>query len=52
MNSVHGDNFACVHNRDSSDRMNATNFERFILHCKNDDVHISWNIPDKPEVVL
>ena len=47
MNSVRGNEFACVQHRDSSDFMNKSKFERLILLRTNDDVSIYWDLLDK-----
>ena len=46
--SVCGNEFACLHNRDSSDVMNQAKFKRFILKHINNDVPFSWYLLDDP----
>ena len=45
--SCYGNEFACLHNRDSTDFMNESKFERFILKCTNNDVPFSWDLLDE-----
>jgi hypothetical protein len=45
--SIHGNEFACLHNRDGTDFMNEAKFERFILKCTNDNVSFSWDLLDE-----
>ena len=45
--SVLGNEFACVHNQDSSDFMNKSKFERFMLQRSNNDVSMSWDLLDE-----
>ncbi len=47
LKSCYGSEFACLHNRDSSDFMNESKFERFILNRKNNDVPFSWDLLDE-----
>jgi hypothetical protein len=47
VNSVRGGEFACVYNRDSSEFMNKSKFERLILQHTNNDVPVSWDLLDK-----
>jgi len=44
VNSLRGNEFACLHNRDSMDFMNEAKFERFILKRTNDTVPFSWDL--------
>jgi hypothetical protein len=46
LKSCYGSEFACLHNRDSSDFMNELKFKRFILKRTNDDVPFSWDLLD------
>ena len=46
-NSVFGDEFACVHNQDSSNFMNESKVERLILQFSNNDVPMSWDLLDE-----
>jgi hypothetical protein len=47
LKSCYGSEFACLHNRDSSDFMNESKFKRFILKRTNDDVPFSWDLLDE-----
>ena len=40
-------NFACLHNRDSSDFINESKFGQFILQRTNNDVPFSWDLLDE-----
>ena len=47
LKSCYRSEFACLHNRDSSDFMNESKFERFILKRNNHDVPFSWDLVDE-----
>ena len=47
LKSCYSNEFACLHNRDSTDFMNESKFERFILKCTNNDVLFSVDLLDE-----
>ncbi len=47
MKSCYGSEFACLHNRDSSNFMNELKIVRFILKHTNNDVPFSWDLLDE-----
>ena len=47
LKSCYGNEFACLHNRDSTDFMNESRFERFILKQNSNDVPLSWVVLDE-----
>jgi hypothetical protein len=51
-NAEIGAEFACVHNRDSSDFMNQGKFERFILKKTKSSEPFEWDLMDETGNVL
>ena len=47
LKSCYDNEFACLHNRDSTDFMNESKFERFILKRTNNYVPFSWDLIDE-----